>query len=324
MAGREFHHGPYLYTHEDPDIDAVSSLWGSVRFVPGMKDARIILVSGNWDGIGMRDCDMAVDVRAGGRGIKGELETLPDGKAIIHSSFKYIIDHYAPEDDRKALLPWVRFIDLQDSRGSAVGELVRSTNDPDAMWILSMSTFSAVLAALKLVHGKSSLVVIQRVFEIFDGFLEIGRGNVRAEKEADQAQLFGGGQVALVTDKKEVRTDHVLWERGVVAIVFVEGNNIGVLRTRHDRGGVLCNDGSLFSASHPRLLEIISKAGETVGDFSADWFAHPSGFLFCHGSRKAMAKYPSKVSPMDLVHTLVELLGIPEEPEGDGPICGLD
>lgn len=312
-----------IYTHEDPDIDAITSSWAMRRFVPGMENAQVVLVSGSWDGSGMKDDDVAVDIRAGGRGIKGDLETLPDGQVVVHSSFKYVVDHFAPEDDRKALEPWIRFVDIQDSRGSAVSELVRTTNDPDARWILNMSTFSAVLAGLKLVFPGDSQKVISRMFEIMDGFLEIGRGNVRAEKEADRAELFGGDQVALVRDKEEARTDHVLWDRGVKAVVYVDSarNSIGVLRTRRDRRrGVPCNDGTAFSASHPRVREVIERAGEAIGDFGADWFAHPSGFLFCHGSRKASVAAPSKVDPMDLIKVLVELLGVDEN--DTTPICG--
>jgi len=89
----------------------------------------------------------------------------------------------------------------------------------------------------------------------------------------------------------------------------VDGFNLGVLRTKRDRPAIICNDGSIFSADHSAIRAVVAEAGESMGSGHEFWFAHPAGFLFCHGSKKALAQVPSKVDPMKLIEVLVELLG---------------
>jgi len=82
---------------------------------------------------------------------------------------------------------------------------------------------------------------------------------------------------------RKFATNGVLFEeRGVRVIVYVDGNNLGVIRH---------GDESL-RMDHAEICAVVEAAGETN-----EWFAHPAGFLFCRGSRKAPAENPSKVNP---------------------------
>ncbi|MEK7066260.1 MAG: hypothetical protein AAB965_01645, partial [Patescibacteria group bacterium] len=134
-----------------------------------------------------------------------------------------------------------------------------------------------------------------------------------------------GGKVALVFNKESPKTHYYLWNWGVEAVVFVDHkrNSIGVLRNKFMEK-IICNDGTEFVASHPKIREIVESAGETIGESDAFWFVHPGNWLFSHGTKKARQERSSKVNPMDLIRVLEELLGTLQEPETYGPICGLD
>jgi hypothetical protein len=294
-----------LYTHVNMDIDSMSSCWAVRKFVPGMSNARIIRVGADWDGSGMKQGDMAVDLYAGGKGIKGTQD--PDG--TVHSSFAYIISKYASNDDAEAIKDLVRFVDIQDAYGSFVNYMVKNrmvyNTDHETRRLIAVNNIGSILLALDCVHPNDPDTVFSRMCEIFDGLFEKGgAAERRARIEAERAELFGGGEnkkiIALVKDKKEKRTDHILWERGVEVIVYVDGKNLGVLR----RGeGVLLRDGTRFRADHPEIRKVVNQA-----ERNPRWFAHPKGFLYCHGSRKAPAVSPSNVNPYELIKVIGNLL----------------
>lgn len=105
-----------IFTHFNVDLDAVCSVWAAREFIPGARSAAVEFRPANWDGNGMSEGDLALDMEADGRGIKGEKES--DG--IVHSCFASIVSQYASPADQAALANLVRFVDAQDSRGSAV------------------------------------------------------------------------------------------------------------------------------------------------------------------------------------------------------------
>jgi len=81
-----------------------------------------------------------------------------------------------------------------------------------------------------------------------------------------------------------VRPSYVLGGRAM-AIVYVDGMNIGVIR----------RDDVSTRMDHPRIREVVETAGE-----AGEWFAHPAGFLYCRGSRKAPATSRSRVTAREL------------------------
>lgn len=274
-------------------MDAHLSSWGVRQFVPGMALSPIVYVSANWDGNGLEPGDMAVDISAGGHGIKG----VKDADGTVHSSADYIISKYASREDALAIKDLVRFVDIQDAHGSVVNYLIKGSSS-EARRVFAVTSIGAVSRALEYAHPNDSPTVFNRMSEIFDGFLLMGRANVRAIAEADKAEIFANGKVALIRGKKERRTSHILLERGALVIIYVDGLNIGVRTGRK----TFLRDGSIFRADHPVIRQIVTEAGEN------DWFAHSKGFLYCHGSRKAPALLPSKVDPYKIVQATAILL----------------
>jgi hypothetical protein len=292
---------PDLYTHINMDIDSMSSCWAVRKFVPGMSNAHIIRVGADWDGKDMKPGDMAVDIFAGGLGIKGIQD--PDG--TVHSSFAYIVSKYVKPEDAEAIRDLVRFIDIQDAHGSVVNYMTKNSmiynSDHETRRLISLTSVGAIFRAIEARFPNDPDTVFNRMCEIFDGYLEMGgAAERRARSEAERAELFANGRVALVKDKKEKRTDHILWERHVQVIVYVDGDNLGVLR----RGeGFPLRDGSRFRAGHPEVKKLVRQAGELPL-----WFEHSKGFLFCKGSRKAPSSSRSNVNPYELVRVIENVL----------------
>ncbi len=276
-----------IFTHFNVDLDAVASVWAVKTFI-GMSEAEIQFKSANWDGSELEEGDMAVDISAGGKGIKGET----GDNGIVHSCFAYLIKNYANNDDQKALANLVDFVDAQDAHGLAVNYLIPEVADKEK-FILASTGINAVLRALQAVHPNNDLKVIERMSEIFTGILYSGRARQKAEIEADNAEILDGGKVAIVNNAKQFATNGILYDRGIQVIVYVDGNNLGVIRSNKVK----------LSMSHYDIKAVVEEASELN-----EWFAHPAGFLFCRGSRKAPAETKSKVDPKKLADKVNSLL----------------
>lgn len=281
-----------IFTHILGDLDSLSSLWAGLRFVPGMENAEICFKPVNWDGTGMEDGDMAVDIYAGGKGIKGEKEE----SGVVHSCFATIMERYAPQEDGKILDGLITFIDVEDAHGSAVECLANCdpARQKSELSALSATSLCAVLRAFQAIFPNDDKMIFERMSEIFDGMLEVGRAYRRAEKEADKAEILPGGKVAIVTNAKERGTTSALYRRGVRFIIFVKGNDLGITRERTET----------LRTDHPELRAVVEKAGEI-----SEWYPHPAGFLFCRGSDRCRAETPSKVNPRELAKIAAQLLG---------------
>lgn len=287
-----------IFTHFAVDLDAAASVWAAKTFIPGMVDAPVRFVSANWNGNGLAKGDLAVDISAGGKGIKGK----EDADGTVHSSFASLITTYASDQDQTALAHLIAFIDAQDSRDNAAKWFLQKceADEPlskaEAVW--STTGLNAVLRALQAIDPHNDAVVVQKFGEILTGLLQIGRARQRAIIEAKRAQILNGGRVAICQDNQEFATNGILFEQGVRAIVYVDGPNLGVIR-----------EGSVtIRMDHPIIRAVVKKAGEKVGDGDDQWFAHPAGFLFCRGSRKAPAETPSRVNPRALAEALDQAL----------------
>jgi hypothetical protein len=275
-----------VFTHIHIDLDAAASVWFVRQFLPDARDAEVVFVPANWDGAGMEGGDLALDIRAGSRGIKGSEQA--DG--TIGSCFALLVSRFAPATDQEALRPLSVFVDLQDSKARPVELLARGA-DESGKKVLDALSPSRVLRALQAVHPRNDALVLERMSEIFSGLLENGRARQRAVVEADHAELIGTGRVAIVRDAREFATNEILFEeRGVHVIVYVDGHNLGVIR----------KDTVAWRMDHPVLREVVAAAGEEIGDGEGKWFAHKDGFIFARGTRKAPATSRSRVRPEDL------------------------
>lgn len=276
-----------IYTHGSVDIDAAASVWAARTFVPDAATAETKFVPANWDGTGLEEGDLALDIHAAGRGVKGE----KDAEGRVFSCFATLVRKYASAADQEALAPLVLFVDAQDAYGSAVGVLAPGASR-EAQKALSACSLGSVLRALQEVYRREDAVVVVEFGKILTGLLQMGRSRARAENEADKAELVGA-EVAIVTDSKEFATNGVLFERGIRVVVYKDGHNIGLVRA----------NGLDLRMDHPSLLAVVAEVGETE-----EWFAHSAGFLFCRGSRKAPAVTPSGVTPVALALAAASLL----------------
>lgn len=282
--------GPRIFTHINVDLDAVASVWAAKRFTPKMEHAVAVFVEGNWDGAELGEKDLAVDIPAGGRGLKGETK---EGVSV-GSCLALIVNKYASAEDQDVLKNLVGFIDIQDSRGSAIKHLAPNI-DHDAEQMLTLTGLSGVLRATQYHFRGDDARTAARMGEIFDGMLGIGRERKKQLKEFDNvAEILPGGQVAIITNAKHAGAINTeLFRRGVRAIVFIEGMNLGLFRDTHET----------LRMDAPEIRALVKKSGE-----ENEWFAHPSGFLYCRGSRKAPAANLSKVDPRALANTIASIL----------------
>ncbi len=413
---------PSIWTHENPDLDAHLSCCAVRRFVPGMENAKIFYISGKWNGAGLRSKDIAVDLYAGGKGIKGHI----DEDGTVHSSFDIIMRRYANHDEFRSLDGLRKFADCQDAHGSVLyymkmngmidgtthecrrmiavttitsvmhalilthngnhhrvferlmeifdgmllknrsaingirlqkissylnawmyhrsGSAVRLSDEDEcamkdviqfaefdqkhgsvikglretgmlryisreARKIFESVNLSAILSALESYHSDRLEVVYDRMSEIFDGFVELHKANMRAEIEADHVKRFTNGRidpmgkVALLVNKRESRTTQILWQRGVESVVYVDGLNLGIIR----RDGAVTKDGDMFNADNQVITDIIRRAGETIGEGEV-WFLHPKKHFISTGTRKAPATRRSSTSAMEFVVAISKVL----------------
>lgn len=266
-----------IFTHVNVDLDAVCSVWfaRNVMRHPG----ALAFKPANWGGSEAAEGDLVLDIDANGRGIKGA-----KGDNIVHSCFASLVEKYADDRTKKALEALVQFVDIQDSKGSVVKTLIPESTK-ETQDILGACGLNAVLRALQHVHKGNDREVVDAMSEVLDGLLGCGLNRIDAEGEADQAELVANGTLAIVRNSKYFATNGILFERGVQAIVFIDGNNLGCCR-RNDVAVRM--DG-------PSTWDVVKEAGE-----AGEWFAHPAGFLFARGTRKAPASEPSRVNPYKL------------------------
>lgn len=285
----------FLFTHENPDLDALLSLVAVRKYIPCARNARIVLRSAKWDGKEMGPNDIAVDLNAGGRGWKGEKD--PDGK--VHSCFAFVMQRYAPTAHLEALRDLIAYVDIGDSKGNAVKALIPGISQENQD-ILSAGGLAVAVAALQTSHGhEKTVTVVHRLEEYFEGMLVYYWRRIAAEVEADKAELFANGAVALVVNGGRNAT-HALFSRGVRIVVFKNKYGMGVTREQTEK--VRMDD--------PKFIAVVEVAGETVGlgDDTGDYFAHSDGFLLASGTPKAPTKISSKVDPREFVRVAVELL----------------
>lgn len=284
-----------IVTHVNVDLDAALSLAAARVFIPGAREAKVVFLPANWNGE-MEGEILFLDMEAGGRGIKGELEE--DGR--IHSCFKSIVETYAPEDAQKILAPMVLYVDTQDMYGSAMEHLLPNI-DWEMKEMLSSTNISAVLGSLKSFHNRNDKIICERMEEILVGRLRSGRSRLRGEAEADQIPLLGEGRVAVVLNARYTSTTGVLFgKHGVQVVIYQNDDGIGLIR----------RDSLDLRMDHPAFYEVVNQAGE--GD---EWFGHSAGFIFCRGSRKAPMESPSRVDPYILAHVAIKLLDSKSEHE---------
>lgn len=274
-----------IYTHVSVDLDAVASVWAVKRYFNGAKDASINFRSARWDGSEMRMGDVAVDIDAGGKGIKGKREN-----GLIYSSFKTIMEQYAPKEDFNDLKHLIDFIDTQDSIGSSVEHFIKEASE-EAKKIFSLTGINAVLRALQAFHQRDDETVCQKMSDIFDGMLYTARARRKSILEAEKAERLPNG-IAILRNAR-MGTHRHLFDQGVRVVVYVDGHNLGIVK----------KNGEKINLDHPRIINLIKSSGELK-----EWFFHEAGYLACRGSRKGPVRTPSKINPIKLAKIISEII----------------
>lgn len=270
-----------IFTHMFVDLDAVVSVWLYKKFLS--SDSEVVFVPANFDDL--TSDDVALDIDAGGKGIKG---TTING--LNHCATWALWNKLSAfsDFDRDALSDLVRYVDLQDNHGDVL-RACKLADLPDAN-LLRETGLNSIFRSIQTIL-KDDLKVLNYMETILDGLYEKALASIRSIQEAKSAEYRG--PVAIIRNAKEFGTNNVLFENGAKAVVFVDGNNLGVVR-RSDIE---------ISMSHPDITALVHAQNE-----SAEWFAHPAGFLFARGTRKAPSKTRSKIDPTLLADVVANLL----------------
>lgn len=157
-----------VFTHQNVDLDAVMSVAAWLEFVD--PTAEVVFVPANFDGVSMEEGDVALDLDAGGRGIKGDF----DG-TVIHSCLARIVREYCSENDKRALEPLVKFVNAQDAHGSAYKYYV-PTMPRHVHRVLLHCGVNAVLRTFQAMNPQNDRMVVSLMCDVFRGLLAIGRG----------------------------------------------------------------------------------------------------------------------------------------------------
>ncbi len=285
-----------IWSHLSPDIDSVFSvLYVDIVLLARSTPRRWKFVPANWNGEGGEQGDWAVDVEAGGHGIKGKVD--PDG--TVHSCFATLVDEYGDDIDKVALKPLVDFIDAEDSKGSAVKFLAPNLGRDEQTALMSTG-LNAVLSALRKVakpnedkeEWSRELVVAMTL--IFQGMVQNLRARHRTTQEAKTSKRnkWVGREVVVMDNPRSPGMMFQLFEDGARVVIYVDGNNIGLVR--HESLSVRMD--------HPNVQAVVRKYGEK------DWFQHSAGFIYSRGTKKAPANDKSKVPPMELAEAIAKVL----------------
>lgn len=262
-----------VITHVCPDLDAVSSVWFFMRFI-AKKKLEVKFVPASWSGSDMGPHDVALDIDAGGRGLKG----IKTSSGDVHSCFKLLVDKYADKETKIVLKPLVKFIDRSDTYGgiNRVGDFAKNKGRQ----VTSFIALSLAIRAFSAVH-ECDQVILARMLELFDGIYKINTGHIK-QRELIESAIIVGGTVILSGDHHG-SSRGIVFGKGYSALVYQDGNNIGLLTK------------SGLRADSPEVLRVIASAGE-----SREWFAHPTGFMIARGTRKDPKITESKVDPYKL------------------------
>lgn len=282
-----------IVTHQNVDLDAVASVWAAREYVYGAKNWELVFKPANWNGGDAQPEDLILDIWANGKGIKGEVGK--DG--AVHSSFATLMKDYAPGEDQFVLRGLISFIDEVDSYGRTVADFFPEASAYSRSILLAVNLVS-VFAALKSVHAgpDQDTLTVQRMSEIFSGMLHEGKSYQRGIEEAKKVEILPGGRVAIVRDVRERSTMGIVFRsQRVAVIVYTDSDGIGLVRSKKSSVNLRMD--------HPEIRRVVIEAGE-----EKEWFAHPMGFLFCRGSRKAPVSSLSKVDPNKLALAADRLL----------------
>ena len=158
--------GRVIFTHRNVDIDAVLAIAAFQYNRPDWRRATINIVYANWAEIENVRYEVAIDLQAGGKGIKGEL--VGDSR---HSAFKMIVDTYGDKMHRKVLNPLTTVVDAHEVSGDAYGTILEGV-DGRATRAIESSSIMAVYRALRTTAERGP----EGDMDLCDAFLDVYKG----------------------------------------------------------------------------------------------------------------------------------------------------
>ncbi len=280
-----------IYTHVSGDLDAYTSIWFASRFLKKdgkkicflpfskEKEEEIIFISASWNGYELRENDLALDIYAGGHGIKGDI----DSQGRVHSCFFKLVSEYGDDEAKKILLSLAKAVDKHDM-GFLSSSFASSDNE---------NKLDSFIALKWMLNNLSEDDEWRKnvFFDFLDNFYQDGV-NKLTSKQVILDNTIKVGEVAIFVkdkDQKKFSNRNELFNLlGFSAKVYVDGNHLGV---------VIKNDlvDSGLRADHPYVRSVVEKAGEIE-----QWFSHPSGFMYSWSCEKAPKDQSSKVDPYEL------------------------
>lgn len=292
-----------IFSHYSLDLDAVFGILAVIKycfkesFIEFFKDPnwrkRIILVPADWDGSGMKEGDVAVDLPAGGKGKKGQIE---EGERVDSATLQ-VLEEYAPIEDQIALQELVLYLNEHDATGSAVGSILGQeiAMRKDYMKIFRAGSIDGMFRAAQANFGYSdSKKVIQFFSFTFDGYLINGKRYLKAlEIYPQRVQWHGNGKKKSIAflDMKDAPLGlcDIAFEKGAEIVIYKNGKDIGIKRRNFSK----------FPVNHPLILKLIKNAGE-----EGKWFIHPALFLICTGSNKKHASFQTVIRIDQLIYVV--------------------
>ncbi len=279
-----------IYTHLDLDVDTAASIWLWKRLFPE-ETWEVELKPATWDGSGMSADDVALELEAGGHGIRSR--RLADGS--VQSCFRVLLREELPEDlseeeVRKLEREVGPIADLLDAQRRD-GNLTR-LGFPSRYGIYGLS---GTFLALKHMCPEPP-ELLEHFHRILDGFVRIAELSGEVARIVESTPFFG--EVAVLLDEDKPGLHRAIFRRGARFLVFKDGNNLGVLREAREKR---------------HLGDLLRGRIEEDG-----WFFHPRGHLAARGTRRAPATDPSRYPPEELARILASALE--ECHEESGPI----
>jgi|SaaInl7_150m_RNA_FD_contig_21_2022702_length_959_multi_11_in_0_out_0_2 hypothetical protein len=255
-----------IYTHSYVDLDAAFSA-SLVKLHNSDKKCTIEFVSADHDGVGLDTDSIIVDLEAGGKGLKGD-----------KSAFSSYLNMYCKNTYKEAFTNLSRFIDAQDSTGDwstgyeIYGEGMESIPTLQYLFNSLRSSYDDDKALVNFAHN------------VLIGELKNYKKYRKALVEAEEAEWVYNN--IAITKGVETQTTGILFSKGADFVIYEDGNNLGVLRSKY-------------------LAEV--NLGNKLKSELPSWFHHESGFLSSWGTRKAIKSTPPSISSEQLagiIHTL--------------------
>jgi len=203
-----------IYTHLSLDLDAASSVSLYLLCNPNLSVTDVVFVPADFDGKTMKYEDVAIDIYAGDKGIKGDKSAFSSILNIVDKRYK------------NAFLSMSKFIDAHDS----TGDWKSAYNVPkDEKIPTILDTFRWYKRSIK-----EDKLILNHWASVINGVWLSYNDYNRAKKLALRAQ-WDGPYVAIIKGSAPLQTCSILFDMGADFVVYESGNNIGVIRSNNNK-----------------------------------------------------------------------------------------